>query len=141
MTDYSNLCGVDLLKAFYRDHGIMEEELELCERWGFWVDNRLVADEHGLSYLKERVENIKNYRNMTVDDVLDNMDKAPWSWPSAMHFEKIYGVPPRSNADIRGILRCDYKGKRFLFGIGKEEAVITPDMSENGDWASYTFAD
>lgn len=120
----------------------MESELALYEFWnGYWGCSDTCADEEGLSYAADRLKRIVNYREMTMEDILRNENQTPWAWPTAMHFEKLYGEPPKDNRDIWTILSCLYNGKRYLFGIGKEEAVITEDMRKNGSWSVYTFSD
>ena len=84
---------------------------------------------------------LKNYRKLSAEDVLRNIDNAPWAWPTAMHFEKSWGGAPRSNRDVCGVYLCSYGGKEYLFGIGKKEVPITEDMRKNGKWFVYTFAD
>lgn len=139
---YDGLHGRAFLEAYFRDHGLTEDELLLIEKWdGYWGCEHVIADDDGLSYAAMRTEKMIEYRDKSAEDVLHNIDDTPWAWPSAMHFEKLWHSPPKSNQDVWTILHCVYNGKGYLFGVGKEEATITEDMRKNGEWRCYTFAD
>ena len=136
---YEGLGGLELIEAYFRDHGITEEEIALHRSWGFhhYPDK---ADEEGLAYAQRRTERMIRYRDVTADDIREDPSLAPWWWPNVLCFEGAVWEIPKTNADVKKILQCEYNGETYYFGIGKEEPPITEDMRENGRWTCQTYA-
>ena len=78
-----------------------------------------------MNYAQERVDSIKAYRKMTLNDLRKNCDAAPWAWPTSMSFQKVYMNSPegmRRSLEVRdGIYLCIYDNERYFFNVGKEE--------------------
>ena len=141
---YQVLAGVSFLKAYFKDHGITDREIDLCERWGWGVSNsNLIPNDEGMKYAQKRTESIKAYRSITLEQIEKNIGHYPWEWPTAMSFQKIVAARciPKSNEDVYGVYTCVYNGREYYFGVGREEVPITEDMRQNGVWYVYRWSD
>jgi len=139
---YENLSGEEFLVNYFRNHGITEDEIDLCYFWGHFLElNNLKANEKGLDYAASRTRKMIDYRLKTAEDVVKNYIDTPWAWQTAMDFSKLRKEPPKSNDEIYAITLCIYKNNSYLFGVGKEEVKITENMRKNGRWYVYTYSD
>jgi len=140
--NYQDLKGQELLQAYFRDHGLRRREIDLLDFWGYFREcHNMIADQRGMKYAYEVTEKMKHYRGLPAEYISKHLDEAPWYWPTAMKFYKLGYEPPVSNEKVWGIMECEYKGKCYLFGIGKDEVTITEDMRKNGNWSIYTYSD
>ena len=100
-----------------------------------------------MKYARERVESIKAYRNVTLDDLREDYMESPWAWPTAMSFQDLALIPRDSIRDALGrkgdIYLCRYEGETYFFNVGKEEpdASKVEKMLTDGYWAVYTYSD
>lgn len=140
---YDGMRGRDFMVAFFRDHGITEEEIEWYGRWGGYPDDRIKADAEGLQYAQERVNSIIEYRTTTPGNLWEKEISPPWEWHYAKDFQRVVSIEyvPISTPVLFNIYCCLYDGKEYYYGIGKEETPITQDMRENGAWLVYTWTD
>ena len=146
---YDGMENKEFLVNYFRDHGITEEEIELYSSWGGFVDlgTGIKNDEHGLSYAQGRVDSIKEYRNMTLEDLRKDYNDAPWAWPTAMRFYTIDSDSPsyiRSSIYSRsGIYVCIFEKEWYFFNVGKEEPQgdLLEKMLREGEWLVYTYSD
>ena len=141
---YKGLAGKTFLKAYFIDHGITDQEIDLVEKWGWGVNNtNLVPDEDGMKYAQKRTEKIKAYRNITLEQIEKNIGEYPWEWRTVKSFQRIWDpwFVPKNNDSVHGVYSCYYKGKDYYFGIGREEVPITEEMRQKGEWYVYTWAD
>ncbi len=140
---YQGLSGRSFLIAYFKDHGITDEEIEWYGRWGGFPNNSFLANAKGLQYAEQRTKCIIGYRSATVEDIHENRCTAPWEWRYAKDFQKVSCLEriPDNIPVKHGIYLCFYQNEYFYFGIAKEEAPITEDMRQNGKWYVYTWAD
>ena len=135
---YEGLKGKELMIAYFRDHGLTEEEIAIYDFWHCYEPS-VKPDEKGMAYMQEMTEKMIRYRDLTADEIRKDPSGAVWWWPNVLCFEGAVWEIPKTNADVKEILQCTYNGETYYFGIGKEEPTITEDMRENGDWRSQTF--
>ncbi|MBQ7624425.1 MAG: hypothetical protein IJS65_04030 [Clostridia bacterium] len=141
---YKGLYGGDFLIAYFKDHGITDEEIELYIRWDCLpigrMRSRLTANALGIKYAKDRAESIIAYRDVTANTLWDGKYPPPWEHPYSMSFYVINNIDRiPDELPIYDIYMCEYKGKRYYYGVGKEETPITEDMRHNGTWYVYTW--
>lgn len=146
---YDGLKNAEFLKAYFKDHGITDEEIVLYSSWHGFQDlgKGIENNQAGMNYAQRRVESIIAYRDMTLDDLRKDYDPAPWAWPSAMRFHKIYSYTPGSMKHLltvsNEIYLCVYEHKRYFFHIGKEEpkGEKLEKLLVDGTWLVYTWSD
>ena len=143
---YKGLYGRNFLIAYFKDRGITDEEIEWYDRWGGLPyggpTNRMMANAEGMKYAKERADCIIAYRDVTADTIWKGSYPPPWEWNNAKDFQRVYDlrcIPDK--IPVYRICECEYQGKSYYYGIGKEETPITEDMRVNGKWYVYTWAD
>ena len=125
---YDGLKNAEFLKVYFRDHGITDEEITLYATWDGFLNlgKGIENDEEGMNYARNRVESIIAYRDMTIDDLRKNYDRAPWAWPSAMSFQELCFYSPdrmRGNVKGRDIYLCVYDNERFFLMLEKKSQV------------------
>ena len=140
---YQGLSGKAFLTAYFKDHGVTDEEIEWYGRWGCFPGDSLLANAKGLMYAEQRTKNIIEYRSATVEDVHRNRCSPPWEWRYAKDFQKVLYLEciPRSTPVKSGIYQCCYEDRWYYYGIAKEETPITEDMRQRGSWFVYTWSD
>ena len=146
---YDGMKNGEFLINYFRDHGITEDEIKLYKAWGGFRDlgRGLQNDERGMAYAKDRVESLKAYRDITLEDLREDYNHTPWAWPTAMCFRRLYDVSPssiRSNLNGEGdIYLCVYEDKQYFFNVGKEEpqGEELVELLLRGSWSVYTYSD
>ena len=148
ISKYETMEEKEFLIQYFKDHGITNNEIILYQSWGGFdeLGKGIKGDAHGLSYAARRVEKIIAYRDVTLEDLRKDFSVAPWAWPTAMEFCKIYGNAPsviRDNIKNHcGIYLCMYHKEMYFFNVGKEEPTgdELEEMLLAGSWLVYTYS-
>ncbi len=144
---YEDLSGMSLIIAYFRDHGITEEEILHYRNWVSEADVIIEPDPEGMKYVIRELSKMLNYRYMSVKDLATNCDDTPWAWPAAKSFQRVMFSKDsirESVEDEFGIpMLCLYKGESYFFHVNKEipSGKLLEKLIQEGDWLVYTYSD